>query len=363
MAAVTTYKSPLHEMTQTTPTCLWNDSVVHAELLYSLSHGAVGATCNPVIVLDALKQEREQWTSVVAALAHRYSTASERDLAWRLAETISVERAALLQPVFEAYGGKNGRLSIQTDPALYRDAKALTAQALRFHALAPNMIVKIPATAAGIQAMEEATALGVSVNATVSFSLPQCVAVAKAVERGLRRREQAGLECTGMGPVCTIMMGRLDDWLKLDRERRAIPVDPAILDWAGIAVFKQTYRIFAERGYRLRLLAAAFRNHLHWSELIGADAVLSPPTAWQEKFNASGIEVRNRIDTPVDDSIVQSLLRWFPDFAAAYFEDGIPLAQFDSYATSVRTLRQFTEAVHELERQVRNVLLPDPDAR
>ena len=51
------YKSPLYEMTQTTATCLWNDSATLSELTYSIEHGAVGATCNPVIVLDALKKE------------------------------------------------------------------------------------------------------------------------------------------------------------------------------------------------------------------------------------------------------------------------------------------------------------------
>src|ERR1700757_191424 len=59
--AATTFKSPLHEMTQTTPTCLWNDSASIAELTYSIEHGAVGATCNPVIVLGVLKKEMGVW--------------------------------------------------------------------------------------------------------------------------------------------------------------------------------------------------------------------------------------------------------------------------------------------------------------
>ena len=50
------YKSPLYEMTHTTPTVLWNDSATLSELTYSIEHGGVGATCNPVIVLDALKK-------------------------------------------------------------------------------------------------------------------------------------------------------------------------------------------------------------------------------------------------------------------------------------------------------------------
>ena len=74
-------------------------------------------------------------------------------------------------------------------------------QALDFDRLAPNMIVKIPVTRAGIPAIEEATYRGVSINATVCFTLPQCIAVAEAVERGLIRREKDGLPIDTMGPV------------------------------------------------------------------------------------------------------------------------------------------------------------------
>ena len=54
---------------------------------------------------------------------------------------------------------------------------------------------------------------------------------------------------------------------------------------------KKAYRIYRERGYRLRLLSAAFRNHLHWSEFIGGDVVISPPFEWQKRFNESDVTV------------------------------------------------------------------------
>jgi transaldolase len=223
------------------------------------------------------------------------------------------------------------------------------------------MIVKIPATTAGIAAFEEVTYRGVTVNATVSFSLPQCVAVAEAVERGLKRREREGLDISTMGPVCTIMVGRLDDWLKVQTEKMNLSIDPGYLEWAGVAVFKKTYQLFQERGYRIRLLSAAFRNHMHWSELIGGDVVISPPCKWQKRFNASDITVENRISKPVDEKIVAELLKRFPDFARAYGEQGIAVDQFDTFGPTARTLRQFIEACHQLEGQVRDIMIPSPD--
>jgi transaldolase len=354
--------SPLQQMTRMGPTCLWNDSAAESDLAYSLEHGAVGATCNPVIVLDVLKREMERWKPRILALAEEMPTATEGTIAWRLVEEISATRAAMLRPVFDAHHGRNGRLSIQTDPRFYRDTAALVEQAVRFSQLAPNMLVKLPATRAGIEAIEEVTARGVSINATVSFSVPQAIAVAEAVERGLRRRERAGEDIGTMGPVCTIMVGRLDDWLKVVAEQRDITIEPGHLEWAGVAVFKEAYRLYRERGYRLRLLSAAFRNHMHWSELIGGDVIISPPCKWQMRYNACDIPVVARIDTPVDPRIVSELRRKFPDFERACTEHGLTLEELDTFPPTRRTLRQFMEACQQLEVQVRNLITPDPDA-
>jgi transaldolase len=355
------FKSPLHEMTQTTPTALWNDSASTSELAYALENGAVGATCNPVIVLNVVRQEAQKWMPRLRELVEEHPEAGEDEVGWLLVEEVSKSAAKLLLPAFEEHKGRNGRLSIQTDPRLYRNRAAILAQAQRFSSLAPNMIVKIPATAAGIAAIEEATYLGVSVNATVSFTVPQAVLVAEAIERGLRRREEEGKDVSHMGPVCTIMVGRLDDWLKVVAEKEGILTDPGYLEWAGVAVFKKAYRIYRERGYRARLLSAAFRNHFHWSELVGGDIVISPPHAWQVRINASDIPVEARIDRPVNPVIVEDLQRRFPDFAKAYEEDGLSLGELGSYGPTLRTLRQFVHACADLAALVREVMTPDPD--
>jgi transaldolase len=321
----------------------------------------VGATCNPVIVLGVLKKELASWKARIEALLNEFPTAGEEEIAWKLVREISVRAAGVLRPVFDAQGGKNGRLSIQTDPRMYRDAKNIVEQADGFSRLAPNMIVKIPVTSAGIPAIEEATYRGISINATVCFTLPQCVAVAEAVERGLKRREKEGKEIASMGPVCTIMVGRLDDWLKVLIEKENVAIDPGYMEWAGVAVFKKTYKLFQERGYRIRLLSAAFRNHMHWSELIGGDVVISPPYAWQVRLNQSGIEAVPRIDKPVAAEIVEELERKFADFRRAYSENGISIAEFDSFGPTRRTLRQFVTACHDLDSVVRDVMLPNPD--
>ena len=355
-------QTKLMQMTETTPTALWNDSCSIEELSSSIEHnGAVGATCNPVIVLSVLKQEWHLWQDRIPEMIREMPTATDEQLAWRLVEEMSIKAAKLLEPVFEREGGKNGRLSIQTNPNLYRNVEAIVAQTVHFSELAPNMIVKIPATAAGVVAMEEATYRGVSINATVSFTLPQAVAVAEAVERGLKRREKEGKDISSMGPICTLMVGRLDDWLRVVADKKNIIADPKVFDWAGVAVMKKAYKIFQERGYRLRLLSAAFRNHLHWSELIGGDVVISPPFKWQERYNGSTVEISNYMDRPVDPAILSELSEKFEDFRRAYAEDGLKPIEFDEFGATRRTLRQFSKATDDLVAVIRDILIPNPD--
>jgi len=274
---------------------------------------------------------------------------------------MSQKAAGLLLPIFEHARGKNGRLSIQTNPKLFRNADAIVEQAIHFSELAPNIIVKIPATAAGIEAIEEVTYRGVSINATVSFTLAQAIAVAEAVERGLNRREQEKLDIGRMGSVCTLMVGRLDDWLKQVAKRDGTIANPEIFDWAGVAVMKKAYRIYQDRGYRLRLLSAAFRNNYHWCEFIGGDVVISPPYEWQMKFNNSGVEVKNRMDTPVRPEIVEELETKFIEFRRAYEETGMIVKEFDEYGATRRTLRQFCKATDDLVVLIRDTMIPNPD--
>jgi transaldolase len=334
-------------MARSTATDYWNDSCSIAELTYAIERGAVGATTNPTIVGEVLGKEMDLWREWLEREAVVART--EDDLAWALIEAMAVRGAELLEQV--------GRLSIQTDPRLYRDTAAIVEQALRFRKLAPNIQVKIPATRAGIAAIEEVTAAGVNVNATVSFTVPQVIAVAEAVERGLARAEG---DVSSLRPVATMMIGRLDDWMTALAERDGVLLTPGVAAWAGLACFKRAYPIFRERGYRTRLLAAAYRHELHWTELIGGDVVLTIPHKWQVLFNESGIPVRPRIEEPVPAEAISELLAKLPDFRQAFEPDGLTVDEFDDYGATVRTLRSFISSYHDLVAVVRDFMLPNP---
>jgi len=344
-------------MTCTTCTDLWNDSCSQEELTYAIGHGAVGATTNPVIVGNVLKKEMHLWSDRINELVRDNPSSSEDEITWKLIEELAIKGAQLLKPAFDKHKGKKGRISIQTSPKSWNNTDRIVEQAVYFNTLAPNMQVKIPVSAAGVKAIEEVTYRGVNINATVSFSVPQAVVVAEAVERGLKRREAEGKNINDMSPVCTIMVGRIDDWLRIVAKRDGIITDPGYFNYAGVAIMKKAYQVYQEKGYRIRLLSAAYRCHMHWSEFIGGDMVVSIPYEWQVQFNNSDIKAIPRMDNPVDAKILDELLNKFEDFRKSYEVDGMTPEQFDDYGPNKITLSQFLGGYESLVKVIRDRMI------
>ena len=335
----------------------WNDSCAPAELEEAVQNGATGATSNPVIVYSAVKGDPGTWVPVLDRLVAEHAEAGEEEIAWRLIEAIGKRAAAVLEPVWRETGGGKGFLSMQVNPKLYRSAARMEEHARTLAAVAPNVAIKVPATPPGIAAGAALVASGINVNATVSFTLPQALYVAEAFERALDRARASGQDMSRLHPYVTLMVGRLDDHLQRVMAKESVSLDPGYLHWAGIAVFKKARRIFRERGYRSTLLAAAYRHHLHWSELVGPGVILSIPYAWWKQFEASDVPVAATLDRPVEPRIVDALARKFPEFRRAYDEDGLAPEEFVRYGATVHTLNQFIGGYHDLLGLVRERML------
>lgn len=335
----------------------WNDSCDLRELGHGVQEGAVGATSNPVIVATAIKSDQATWVPVLDALISDFPHDIEEDVAWKLIEAVGRRATALLQPVWEKTRGRKGYLSMQVNPKLYRNPARMLDHARRLSAVAPNVAIKVPATVEGIEAGEQLVSEGINVNATVSFTVPQAVYAAQAFERAMDRARAAGRDMERVHPYVTLMVGRLDDHLQRVMAKEAVTVEPGFLHWAGVAVFKEAHRIFRERGYRSTLLSAAYRHHLHWSELAGPGVVLTIPYAWWNQFNASDIEVEARLERPVDPRILDALRGKFGEFRRAYEENGLRPEEFVRYGASIHTLNQFIGGYQDLLGFVRERML------
>jgi len=87
------------------------------------------------------------------------------------------------------------------------------------------------------------------------------------------------------------------------------------------------------------------------------------PHEWQVKFNASDVEVKERMPNPVDPTIIEELLKKFPDFRRAYDEKGLYIDEFEYYGATRRTLRSFISGYEDLLRIIRDLMIPDPDIK
>ncbi len=169
-----------------------------------------GATSNPTIFAKAITSSERYDDQLRDTLAS--GSEDPRDIFFELALEDVRRAAGILHPVFEASGGRDGFVSFECTPDLAEDAEATVMQALevRNRLDAPNLLIKVAATDAGIRAIQELTAGGVSVNVTLLFSLRRYEQAINAYMDGLERRVAAGRPLAGISSVASFFVSRVD---------------------------------------------------------------------------------------------------------------------------------------------------------
>jgi transaldolase len=323
---------------ENTPTKWWHDSAESAELDLGLHRGAVGVTTNPFLSNLAIRADRELWASEIDDVLSRNLTGEPKGEA--LMRVAVTRAAAKLLPEYEASGGTSGFVCAQVNPARAGDRDCMLPMAKRFHAWAPNIAVKLPATAAGLDVLEECVAEGITCTATVSFTVPQVVAIAERHRAGITRARERGIQPGRCFAV--IMIGRLDDYLREVAHDNRAEVSEADIQKAGLAVTKRAYAMYLDRGYDAVLLVAALRGDYHLTELTGADLIMSIHPSWQEPFVLRDFPREPGIDRPVSEDAIERL-RAMPEFVRAYEPDGMTPEEFIGFGPTQRTLSQFSE--------------------
>jgi transaldolase len=322
-----------------TKTVLWHDSAVPAELQQGFDRGATGVTTNPFLTSAALLQNRDKWAPEAKALLSKNPAVELK--AEELMRMILVPAAAMYRSLYDQSSGKAGYVCAQLNPSHAGEREAMRSMARRFRAWAPNIAIKLPATAAGLDVMEDCIAEGISVAATISFTVPQAIAIAERGRTGRQRAIRNGIkpgEC-----YAVIMIGRLDDYLREVALDNNAPVTESDIRQAGLAVTKRAYRIYQECGYETVLLLAAFRGSYHLTELAGASLIASITTASQEWFLKEDYPREERIQKEIASDVLERLST-IPEFLKAYEPDRMKPADFISYGAAQRTLCQYVES-------------------
>ena len=320
---LTELDSPLRRMVETTPTDYWNDSCAVAELDYAVARGGTGATSNPVIVGEVMKKERDHWVPRVRELAIEQPDLVRGRAHLGADRGDGRPRGRRPRPGLRARGPAQGPAVAADEPGQLPRPRADGRAGVHFSTLAPNIQVKFPTHGrrASRRSRRRRPAASSSTSRSCSRS-PRRSQRQRPSSADWRRYEAAGGDTADFSPVCSLMVGRLDDWVKVLVDRDNIALDPDAANWAGIAVFKRAYGIYRERGYRTRLLAAAYRHGCTGLSSSAATSCSRCLTPGRSRFDGSGIDPAPRIDERVDPAIVDDLLTRVPDFERAYEPDG-----------------------------------------
>ena len=338
----------LNWVIENTRTKWWHDSAESTELDLGLERGAVGVTTNPFLANIAINRNRSLWDPAINDVLARQCSPEEK--AEALTHVAVTRAAAKLLPQFEASDRAAGYVCAQVNPVRAADRDCMRAMAKRYHSWAPNIAVKLPATAAGLDVLEECVAQGITITATVSFTLPQVLAIAERHRAGSERARAAGIEPGKCFAV--IMIGRLDDYLREVAHDNEVSVSESDIRSAGLAVTKRAYQLYRDQEYEAVLLVAALRGDYHLTELAGADLVMSIHPTSQEFFVARDHPREERIDSPVPEDVIDRLSQ-MPEFVRAYEPDGMEPNDFIGFGATQRTLGQFCESGWKLMESFR----------
>jgi transaldolase len=330
------YPTYFHWLVNETPTTWWNDSADPAELDKALTMEITGVTTNPILNARAIRSNPGHWD--IAGAIKGVTDPEER--AQRLMSLVVCETAGKLEPVFRRTNGEHGFVCAQVNPSRAGERDPMFKMAQRFHAIAPNIAVKLPVTAAGLDVLEECIALGITVTGTVSFTVPQVLAIAERHRLGSIRAAKNHL--TPGRCFAVVMVGRLDDYLReIAADAQANVLESDIVQ-AGIAVVKRAYAIFVERNYQAVLLPAALRGVNQMTELAGARLVMSIHPKVQALILSGNLPREPHIDIPVAADVLARLCT-LPEFVRAYEPDGLKPSEFAAFGLTQRTLSSFIE--------------------
>ena len=278
--------------------------------------GLSGVTSNPTIFQKAISGSEDYDASLRAYIAK--GVTDERELFLRIAAKDVGAAADILKPVYDATGGADGFVSIEVSPDLANNTKATVKEARRiFSALRrKNVMIKVPATAEGLPAIERLTAEGINVNATLLFSVQRYAEVAEAYMRGIQSRLKENLPVGDIASVASFFVSRVDTMVDgmLDRKLEAAESETTanrltrLFGRAAVANAKLAYRHYEgiKRGAEFRAVArkGARAQRLLWGstgtknpaysdikyveELVAPETVNTMPLATMDAYRDHG---------------------------------------------------------------------------
>ena len=320
-----------------------------------------GCTTNPPLSWGAIQSDPKFWDEWVRKLCMENPKLGQKELSLLTYKEIVRRGAEMYLPIFKATNGRFGWISAQLDPRLFDETGPMIEAAGELRAIAPNVMIKVPASMQGIEVLKVLTSKGISTNTTTCFTLPQIMASAEAVMAGIQLAEKNKVELKPWRAVVTMMIGRLTEnpALDLQADRQNIKLSWQEKHWFGIAVFRRAYRMLMEGGYASKLLSCSMRvgplmagKMEYWDiqKVAGGNIVYTcPPYVLEPLFELDDtLHFRPEIEEQVPQHILDKMLT-LPYCIQAYDPNGLSLEQFNIHPATISTVETFAKGFANLE--------------
>ncbi|HSL87071.1 MAG TPA: transaldolase family protein, partial [Bacteroidales bacterium] len=309
-----------------TGTKFWINNVTPDEARLAIEAGAVGCTQNPSYTWKILSHPEASRgaNKILDELLQEITDNNEVEciLQRKLVKGIS----DIFMGVWNSTNGEHGYVSIQGDPIHEEDPEVIINEGRKNREMNPNIMIKIPATEAGLKAMEVLIAENTPVNATEVMGISQALDVC-------RMYHKLSLE-TGNKPKIyySLITGIYDEYLHKSVEKQGIEIDPDILYMAGLIIAKKVYSMTRALYPEVGFIGGGVRGLHHFTEMVGADVCITMNWPGQaEELIRQDMPVVPRFFNPAPDRYIDELLVKVPEFRKAYMTDGLSVEEYEYF--------------------------------
>ena len=315
-----------HRVAALTPTKMWINNVTPQEADWAIDAGAMGCTQNPAYPWKMLNHEEGKDHALALLDETLEESDDDNEVECILQRKLVKGIAAKFMTVYERTNGAHGYVSIQGDPIHEEDPQVIIDEGRKNRAMSPNIMIKIPATEAGLEAMGVLIEENTPLNATEVMGLSQVIDVCQMYDKITAR--------TKTTPIMyySLITGIYDEWLGKEVAKQGIDISPDILYQAGMVIAKKVYKFAHDRGYQLGFIGGGVRGLQHFTEMVGGDVCIT--MNWRghaDKLLGLEQPVVSRLFNPVQEHVLDELLAKVPGFRQAYMEDGLKVAEYEEY--------------------------------
>lgn len=319
-----------HRVQAQTATKFWINNVTREQTKLAIEAGAVGCTQNPSFPYKMLTfEDRNERDYVYGLLDGIIAEQKDNNTAQIYLQRALVENIAKnFLSIYEKSGGALGYVSIQGDP--FREDTETIVQCGLLNHTAPNIMIKIPVTEHGLEAIGILAAKGIPINATEVMSVRQALDVARVYEKATRGMRQK--------PVIyySHIAGIMDEYFANYVSDHNVEINPDALWQAGVAAAKITYQMVNDLALPIGFISGGARGLHHFTEMVGANA--SVTINWQgtaDELIKLNPPVVQRFFQPTPPSVINELCEKLPDFVKACFVYAIKPEEYEEFGPVV----------------------------